>query len=97
MCSSDLVPALLQLLRGHLALRRGRSATDEWRLALLHRATDLTPQELAVCLHLLRGLSHAGIAAKLGLKESTVKTYRNRAFARLDIHFRSQLFALVQG
>ena len=40
---------------GHLALRRGRSATDEWRLALLHRATDLTPQELAVCLHLLRG------------------------------------------
>ncbi|HCK5511686.1 TPA: helix-turn-helix transcriptional regulator [Pseudomonas aeruginosa] len=90
------VPALLQLLRGHLALRRGRSATDEWRLALLHRATDLTPQELAVCLHLLRGLSHAGIAAELGLKESTVKTYRNRAFARLDIHFRSQLFALVQ-
>ena len=54
-------------------------------------------QELAVCLHLLRGLSHAGIAAELGLKESTVKTYRNRAFARLDIHFRSQLFALVQG
>lgn len=91
------VPALLQLLRGHLALRRGRSATDEWRLALLHRATGLTPQELAVCLHLLRGLSHAGIAAELGLKESTVKTYRNRAFARLDIHFRSQLFALVQG
>ncbi|MBF3198021.1 LuxR family transcriptional regulator, partial [Pseudomonas aeruginosa] len=43
------------------------------------------------------GLSHAGIAAELGLKESTVKTYRNRAFARLDIHFRSQLFALVQG
>ena len=40
---------------------------------------DLTPQELAVCLHLLRGLSHAGIAAELGLKESTVKTYRNRA------------------
>ena len=26
-----------------------------------------------------------------------MKTHRNRAFARLDIHFRSQLFALVQG
>ena len=63
----------------------------------MHRATDLTPQELAVCLHLLRGLSHAGIAAELGLKESTVKTYRNRAFARLDIHFAASFSPLVQG
>ena len=39
----------------------------------------------------------AGIAADLGIKESTVKTYRNRAFDRLGIHFRSQLFALFSG
>lgn len=39
-------------------------------------------------------MTHAGIAADLNIKESTVKTYRNRAFERLGINFRSQLFAL---
>jgi DNA-binding CsgD family transcriptional regulator len=39
-------------------------------------------------------MTHAGVAADLGIKESTVKTFRNRAFERLGINFRSQLFAL---
>ena len=33
----------------------------------------------------------------LGLSLPTVKTYRNRAFARLGIHFRNELFALALG
>ena len=33
--------------------------------------------------------------ADLGLAPSTVKTYRNRAFARLGIHSRHALFALA--
>jgi len=42
-------------------------------------------------------LTHDGIAADLGLSVPTVKTYRNRAFARLGIHFRNELFARVMA
>jgi DNA-binding CsgD family transcriptional regulator len=44
---------------------------------------------------LLRGMTYDGIAADLGLSVPSVKTYRNRAFERLGIHFRNELFALV--
>jgi DNA-binding CsgD family transcriptional regulator len=42
-------------------------------------------------------MTQDGIASDLGLTVPTVKTYRNRAFARLGIHFRNELFALVMG
>jgi DNA-binding NarL/FixJ family response regulator len=45
---------------------------------------------------LLDGLTYDGIAADLGLSVASVKTYRARAFERLGIHFRSQLFALLR-
>ncbi len=64
--------------------------------ARLHQLCQgLTTRELDVCLRLLRGMTQEGIAADLGLGLPTVKTYRNRAFARLGIHFRNELFALV--
>ena len=47
------------------------------------------------CARLLQGMTYEGIANDLGLSAPTVKTYRNRAFARLGIHFRSELFARV--
>jgi len=93
----QLAPALLQLLRGHLALRGKGQSADDWRPILLRKAPLLTLQELEVCVLLLRGLTHAGVAADLGIKESSVKTYKNRAFDRLGINFRNQLFALVQA
>lgn len=40
-------------------------------------------------------MTQDGIAADLGLSASPVKTCRNRAFARLDIRHRHQLFALM--
>lgn len=55
----------------------------------------LTQREIEVCERLLRGYSHDGVAADLGVSLATVKTYRNRAFTRLGIRFRSELFALV--
>ena len=55
----------------------------------------LTGREREVCLRLLKGWTHEGIAADLGLKPATVKTYRDRAFERLNIHYRHELFALV--
>lgn len=59
--------------------------------------TAITPRERAVCERLLRGLTHEGIAADLGLSPATVKTYRDRAFERLGIHHRNELFALALG
>jgi DNA-binding CsgD family transcriptional regulator len=55
----------------------------------------LTGRELDVCSRLLQGMTQEGIASDLGLALPTVKTYRNRAFDRLGIHFRNELFALA--
>lgn len=57
----------------------------------------LTVRERQICERLLRGWTHDGIAADLGLSVPTVKTYRNRAFHRLGISHRSALHALVLG
>ena len=65
------------------------------RQRLLRVTPQLTERELDVCTRLLQGLTQEGIATDLGLSLSTVKTYRNRAFDRLGIHFRNELFALV--
>jgi DNA-binding CsgD family transcriptional regulator len=96
-----LAPALLALVRKHMAMSPpyGSSAADasahdmEGRLRSLCPA--LTERERAVCIRLLQGMTQDGIASDLGLALPTVKTYRNRAFARLGIHFRNELFARV--
>jgi DNA-binding CsgD family transcriptional regulator len=77
---------------------RRESQLDMYRMhrsALLELVPDLPSRELDVCLRLLRGMSHDGIACDLGISVTTVKTYRNRAFARMDIHHNNELFALV--
>lgn len=67
------------------------------RQRLQQHCPALTERELDVCERLLRGWSYDGIAADMGLSVATVKTYRARAFDRLGLHFRSELFALIQG
>lgn len=62
---------------------------------LLAVCPRLTPRELDVCERLLRGWTYEGIAADLGLSATSIKTYRARAFDRLGIHFRNELFALA--
>ncbi len=67
------------------------------RARLLRAHAGLTERELDVCARLLQGMTQEGIACDLGLSLPTVKTYRNRAFSRLGIHFRNELFALALG
>lgn len=67
------------------------------RERLRAQAAGLTERELDVLERLLQGLTYDGIAADLGLSVATVKTYRARAFERLDIHFRHELFARCFG
>lgn len=83
---------LLAVVQRHIEL----SATA---LAPVQRLRQLCPQltqrELAVCERLLRGLTFDGISADLQISVATAKTYRNRAFERLGIHHRNELYALA--
>lgn len=65
------------------------------RQLLLERCSNLTARELDVCERLLLGWTYDGIADDLALSVASVKTYRARAFDRLGIHFRNELFALI--
>ncbi|MBK6715797.1 MAG: helix-turn-helix transcriptional regulator [Burkholderiales bacterium] len=79
---------LLTCVVRHLALRpQGPAPILEFE--------TLTRREREVCERLLRGWTHDGIAADLQLSPTTVKTYRDRAFERLGIHQRHELFALA--
>lgn len=88
-----IAPPLLAAVRRHVSLTAERAGPADPRAALQARCPALTARELDVCERLLRGWSHDGIAADLGLSVATVKTYRARAFERLGLHFRSELFA----
>lgn len=96
-----LAPALLALVRKHMALvppndgAPAETAVHDMDARLRRLCPALTERERAVCVRLLQGMTQDGIASDLGLAPPTVKTYRNRAFARLGIHFRNELFARV--
>lgn len=72
-----------------------RTAASGVRQLLLECCSSLTPRELDVCERLALGWTYDGIAQDLGLTVPSVKTYRARAFDRLGIHFRNELFALI--
>ena len=90
---------LLTLVQKQIALAPVKSVPSgrdahSWIGKLKALQPALTDREADVCARLLTGMTQDGIASDLGLSLATVKTYRNRAFARLGIHFKSQLFSL---
>lgn len=92
-----LAPMLLAAVVRHIEWQDEQSTPKnqeaDVELVLLRRCPALTERELDVLSRLLRGMTYDGIAADLGLSLSTVKTYRARAFQRLDIRFKSELFS----
>lgn len=90
----QMIPAIAKLLQGHLALK-AKSLKKDYKNELLLRQPLLTSQELEVCHRILEGMSYFSIANDMGIKESTAKTYRNRAFDKLGINYKSQLFSLM--
>jgi DNA-binding CsgD family transcriptional regulator len=89
---AGLAPLLLACVQRQVDWQQ-EAVRDDPRAALRERCPELTERELDVLQRLLRGMTYDGIAADLGLSVGTVKTYRARAFARLGLHFRSELFA----
>ncbi|MBU4610865.1 LuxR family transcriptional regulator [Achromobacter sp. GG226] len=93
----DVGPMLLALARKHAELMppdcSQRDWVPYWRSRLQHDVSRLTEREMDVCARILAGWSLDGIAADLGVTLTTVKTYRQRAFARMGIRFRNELFS----
>jgi DNA-binding CsgD family transcriptional regulator len=90
---ADAAPVLQAAVARHIELH---AAPADTRSLLRQRCAALTERELDVLERLLLGMTYDGIAADMGLAVGTVKTYRARAFERLGIHFKNQLFACVR-
>lgn len=96
---------LLAAVKKHLELRplepttRQMESTQEMEILVLRaKCPRLTERELEVCAGLVQGWSFDGIAVRLNVSAATVKTYRDRAFRRLNINHRNQLYGMcVQG
>ena len=73
-----------------LILRHLRGPEVESRLRALSPA--LTARETAVCCALLRGRTAPQVATALGVRVSSVHTYRKRAYAKLGIASLPELF-----
>jgi DNA-binding CsgD family transcriptional regulator len=98
---TDIAPLLVACAGKHLSLTSKLSARKDrsTMLAAFNSMLDslgagLTERERQVCAHALAGVTIAGIASTLGVKESTVATLRRRAYAKLGISSLNSLFAL---
>jgi DNA-binding CsgD family transcriptional regulator len=98
---TDMAPLLIACAGKHVSItaapvapaaRSGSAASFESMLKSLD--ARLTERERQVCAHALGGVTVAGIASLLGVKESTVATLRRRAYAKLGISNLNSLFAL---
>lgn len=93
----SIASSLLAAVHRHLLLQPRQNALghplslESIRHAFEVNRPDLTRRELDVVARTVLGMSYEGIATDLSLKLPTVKTYRNRAFDRLQISFRSEL------
>lgn|GEM_PF-2634407 len=56
-------------------------------------ASGLGPRERELCRHLAEGASTAAIASRMGLAESSVRTYLKRIFAKTGVASRLELVA----
>lgn len=87
----DFAHPLLASTRKHISIAN----SDAPRSAARDALAELPRREREVCERLLKGWTYDGIAADLKVGFSSVKTYRDRAFERLGLHHRNELFALV--
>jgi DNA-binding CsgD family transcriptional regulator len=68
---------------------------EVYRRRLVALDCGLTSRELDVCARSLLGMTAEGIALDLNIKPSSVITYRKRAYERLHISSRYELFRRV--
>ncbi len=89
---ADIGLPLMAAVRVHVRLAAGAIDDDA---EPPHPLAVLPRRERQVCDRLLLGWTHDGVAADLAISATTVRTYRDRAFERLGIRHRNELFALA--
>ena len=100
---ADLSHLLLPLLRKHYQLTSKSPKLGTQRQARIEEMTQrmssldakVTERECAVCARTAAGLTAKTIAQELGIKVSSVLTYRRRAYQRLSISSGYELAALL--
>lgn len=95
-----LVRALLPVVHLHRRLdrqvgARDRAGAPEMEGRIASTFPDLTTREVAVCARSVLGVTAEGIAIDLGIKQTSVLTYRRRAYTRLNINSINQLSTML--
>ena len=65
------------------------------RVARLAADHGLTPAEAAVAVETAKGDGRAAVAARLGIRETTVRSHLSAIFDKLDIHRQAELTRLI--
>ena len=91
---------LIPFIRRHRAIvespATNRAETLERFSKRLHSLPNrLAQREIEVCARALIGMSVEGTALDLGIRPTSVTTYRQRAYQKLGISSQNELFALV--
>jgi hypothetical protein len=82
------------LINRHLGIARVGfgGAPERIRRWLRNCGAGLSAREVDVCVYLLSGDSQLQIAERLGIKESSVQSYRKRAYAKLDVREMREIY-----
>lgn len=91
--SHDIDPSVYRLIARALASHFLRLTPPEFPLPF----TVLSERERQVCIGMLAGKKAEIIAAEIGIGPSSVVTYRQRAYQKLGISSRGQLFSICRG
>jgi DNA-binding CsgD family transcriptional regulator len=94
--AADLLMALVRRQDAETAEAIGMPV-DAFPGRLRQLAPLLSERELQVAALIAGGLSSHGIALELGVSINTVRTYRKRAYARLNISTQNELMQLLLG
>lgn len=89
--SDDALRLPFWTLISQLVIRHYSSARQS---GLTSPLNSLSAREKSICEHILRGRTTEAIAWETGLAVSSVKTYRQRAYAKLGINSKSALFSV---
>ncbi len=91
---------ILALIERHWRLTQGKaeqhtklaSVADLFRERLAVENLNLSERELKCCQAYLEGLATPQIAEQLGVKTSSIKTYLDRAYDKIGVRSRSELY-----
>lgn len=95
-CLEAFVPFLMQVMRLHYAGQALEEDLLGWVIARLQRRfPQLTQRDADVIASLAEGMDSPTLAQRLGITESSARTYIKRVCAKLGVQGQRELFALL--